>query len=303
VATTILTAFSLFKARLEATAIQTSALSQQHQAVRATLARSFAIDHAFLIGSYKRDTACRPIHDVDLMVVLNKSRYENRYRRQLGPRPLLNGVKQALVRAYPNTPIRTDGQAVTMRFYNFALDVVPAFAIGSVEDGDWYIPDSPGNTWIRTNPKRHIAIMTEANKRSGGMLKPLVKMAKAWNRNNGALLNGFHLEVMVYRILESMHSSLLWTLPKRDDEAMRQVLNDTYYMLRRAPFHRGVYDPVAAVRVDTYLTDQRRRTVRENLALAEKQARMAIRANNAGDNETAIRTWRALFGDPFPTWG
>ena len=276
-ATTVLTAFSLFKTRLEATAIQTITASQRHQAVRRHLNDAFAVDHSLLIGSYIRDTACRPLKDIDLMVILNKAQYEITYRRRQGPYALLTDVKRALATAYPKTRIRIDGQAVTMRFSEFTLDVVPAFAIRDVEEGDLVLPDSPGNSWIRTNPKKHRRLMIEANKRSGDMLKPLVKMAKAWNRNNGDILNGFHIEVMVYRILEAMHNSLFRSVPKRLDTGIYQIFTDAQYLLRRTPFSRGIYDPVAPVRIDTYLTDERRRIVRKKLSDAEMQARKAIR--------------------------
>ena len=174
-ATTVMGAFTTFKAQLEATPLQEVKLSERHKRVLDFVSAKFTLVNNFLIGSYARDTACRPIKDVDLMIVLSWSKYGDYYGRQVGPYVLLSAIKQPLVAAYQNTIIRVDGQAVSLKFSDCTIDVVPALAMNdiNVDTGDWYIPDSPGSTWIQTNPKRHAAIMTDANSRCGACLSHL----------------------------------------------------------------------------------------------------------------------------------
>ncbi|TEB09084.1 CBASS oligonucleotide cyclase [Pelotomaculum propionicicum] len=291
-ATTVNNAFAVFKSRLEVTPLQAQTLSRRHVDVRGCVGKAFTIVDDFLIGSYVRDTACRPIKDVDIMVVLHWGKYGEYYKNQRGPYALLSAVKEVLVDAYKTTRIRVDGQAVSMYFSDFTVDVVPAFGI--IDNGkwvDWWIPDSPGDTWIRTNPKNHQQIMTEANRRCNNMFKPMVKMIKAWNRNNGNILKGFHIEVMADRIFTSAPTSYA--------HGMLQFFDSSWYLLRD-----GVNDPTNTYdRVDTYLTDNQRSLAQSKVYNAEQRAREAITAEQVGNAYSAVTTWRSIVGDPFPSWG
>ena len=78
-----------------------------------------------------------------------------------------------------DTPISRDGQAVTITFTDFCVDVVPAF---NRQGGGYLIPDSIQRRWIETDPKRHVEIWAEANKKHGYKLVPIIKMVKARNK-------------------------------------------------------------------------------------------------------------------------
>ena len=85
-------------------------------------------------------------------------------------------------RTYTRTPdISRNGQAVTIRFEDFIVDVVPGF---NRKGGGYLIPNSITQSWISTDPKKHVEIFSEANSVHKGNLIPLIKMIKGWNRNN-----------------------------------------------------------------------------------------------------------------------
>jgi tRNA nucleotidyltransferase (CCA-adding enzyme) len=61
--------------------------------------------------------------DIDIFIVLHPG-----YYRADGQTALLNSVRDALRVTYPKTPrISRNGQAVSINFTDFAVDVVPAF--------------------------------------------------------------------------------------------------------------------------------------------------------------------------------
>ena len=70
-----------------------------------------------------------------------------------------------------------------------------------------HIADRDVDRWIRTVPEIHTAISTEVNKQSGGRLKPIIKLVKAWKLNRGIPLKSFHLEVMCYIVETSSEIS------------------------------------------------------------------------------------------------
>lgn len=105
-------------------------------------------------------------------------------------------------KTYTETPdISRNGQAVTIRFTDFVVDVVPAF---NRQGGGYSIPNSISQSWISTDPKKHVEIVTNSNKAHNGDFVPLVKMIKVWNKNNNKYFSSFHLEVLALQILQGV---------------------------------------------------------------------------------------------------
>jgi hypothetical protein len=135
--------------------------------------------------------------DVDIMVVLDGG------CRRRGPRAVLDLVKDTLREQYQTSQISRNRQAVTIRFSDFTVDVVPAFGIWW-ESGVLDICNSGDGSWIRTSPQKHIEISGKVNKRADGLVVPAVKMLKASNRTAGWPLRSFHLEVLAWKVLDPL---------------------------------------------------------------------------------------------------
>src|SRR6266536_3618537 len=56
---------------------------------------------------------------------------------------------------FPDRGVSRNGQAVTITFADFEVDVVPGFYR---KGGGYLIPDSVLNRWIETDPKQHVEI-------------------------------------------------------------------------------------------------------------------------------------------------
>lgn len=111
---------------------------------------------------------------------------------------------------------------MTITFSDFVVDVVPAFPLPwySLNEG-WEICDSGSDSWITTNPTKHVEISTRANKAHGGDLVPRIKQLKAWNRTVGSPLRSFHLEALAWSIIGT---SAFWGVNhKRSDWGLRSA--------------------------------------------------------------------------------
>ena len=169
-ATTIQQSFLGLKSNLEITNLQASTVSTRQTNVRGVVENGMDVLDTFLTGSYSRSTMIAPLKeaDVDVFVVLDP-RYYHHYNGQNGGQAgLLDLVKRTLLKTYTKTPdISRSGQAVSIRFDDFVVDVVPGF---NREGGGYLIANSRTNSWISTDPKKHVDLMTEANKAHNGDL-------------------------------------------------------------------------------------------------------------------------------------
>ena len=153
-ATTITASFQKLKENLEITGLQKSTVSTRQENVREVVVNDMDVLDSFLTGSYARSTMIAPLSkaDIDIFIVLDSKYYESD-----GQASLLDKVKRALLKTYTKTPkISRNGQAVTITFNDFMVDVVPAF---NRKSGGYLIPNSVQKTWIATNPKTHVDVM------------------------------------------------------------------------------------------------------------------------------------------------
>ncbi|AIC30006.1 nucleotidyltransferase domain-containing protein (plasmid) [Rhizobium etli bv. mimosae str. IE4771] len=283
---TIRDAFWQFKANLEITSLQETTTSTRQQSVRSAVENDFAVLDSFLTGSYRRNTMIAPLSaaDIDVFIVLDPKYYAA--SNQLS---LLSAVMRALKREYPKTPkIKPDGQAVTITFADFKVDVVPGFYR---TDGGFLIPDGNLSRWIATDPKKHVELWSASNKVHSGSLVPLIKMLKCWNRNNGDLFRSFHLEVLVRNVLTGVTisdypSGARWVFDKMRAQVWTKVADPA-----------GYSDDVAA-----YL--QKAHADKMIAALDKAFHRAAVAETNAqqGFVKAAIDGWRGIFGDYFPPY-
>lgn len=287
-ATTIKQSFLGFKANLEITGLQQQTVSTRQQNVRDAVGSDLIVLDSFLTGSYRRSTMIAPLSDadIDVFVVLDSS-----YFQQGGQAALLDKVKTALKKEYPKTPqISRNGQAVTITFSDFVVDVVPSF---NRQGGGFLIPDSVNARWISTDPKRHVDIWSTANSSHNGNLVPLIKMVKAWNRQHSALLRSFHLEAMILGILTNVTISDFASGARFVFDKARQAV-------------KGVtYDPsgYGGNLADYLNTQQKIDEVTSRLETAYTRAVDAETFENQGKTSLAVDKWRLIFGDYFPAYG
>lgn len=285
-ATTVSEAFKQLRTNLEITDLQESTVATRQRNVRAALADDFEILEDFLTGSYRRSTLIAPLKtaDVDIFVTLS-----SRHFQQGGQLALLQSVKRALKKTYPSTPdISPNGQAVTITFTDFRVDVVPGFYR---EGGGYLIADAEMSRWIPTNPKRHVEIWSVANKAHNGDLVPLLKMLKGWNISR-KLFRSFHLETAALKVLDNVTitdypSGLRFLFDKLREPLKYKLADPAGYSDDVAP-HISTQAEIDAI------------TKRLTWAYQTAQAAESLAA--AGDAKGAIEKWRLLIPEYFPAY-
>lgn len=286
-ATTIAASFTKLRQNLEITDLQGSTVSTRQTNVRKAVEKDFTILKSFLTGSYKRSTMIAPLNqaDIDIFVVLGPS-----YYNASKPAALLDSVRATLLKTYPETPsISRNGQAVTISFTDFKVDVVPAF---NRKGGGFLIPSSRDGRWISTDPTVHETYVTRSNTDHGGAVVPVIKMIKAWNRGISHSFVSFYLELIAVEIFAGVTLS-------SDPSAVR-----CFFDKGRERIKTKVKDPARLGEQINGLDTTK--TVEGAIGRFQTAYDRAIRAEQfatRGKIADAVTEWRKVFGDYFPAYG
>jgi hypothetical protein len=140
------------------------------------------IRSSYLSGSYARDTAIRPLDDVDIIFVIDPSYWPSGLWGRPSPEAVLTTFAGAIRYRYPVSSAYGQRRSVRLELFHLNIDCVPAIEDSEGSDFIW-IPDRDAEEWIKSSPRRHSAEATAANQFNGGRLKPLVKLLKYWNSN------------------------------------------------------------------------------------------------------------------------
>lgn len=286
-ATTIKSSFSKFRENLEITGLQRSTVSTRQQNIRDVIVNEMNVLDSFLTGSYTRSTMIAPLSkaDIDIFIVLDPKYYEKD-----GQANLLDKVKRVLLKTYTKTPkISRNGQAVTITFSDFMVDVVPAF---KRKGGGYLIPDSVHKSWISTDPKVHVEIMSNKNSEHNGDLVPMVKMVKCWNRNINNAFSSFYLELLAINTLENINISDYSSGMRFFFDKGRESIK---YKIPDPAGYDGFINPLANVS-----------TVADAVSRFETAYNRAIKAEEyarKNNVQSSIDEWRKIFGDDFSAYG
>jgi hypothetical protein len=293
VATAVKQAFQVFRQNLEITGLQSEAVSTRQQAVRKVIEAGMTVHDSFLTGSYSRSTMIAPLSeaDIDIFFVLD-ARYFHHYNNQNGGQAgLLDWVKRTLRKTYVQTPdISRNGQAVTIRFTDFTVDVVPGF---NRQGGGYLIPNSIKQSWLSTDPKKHVEIVSAANTEHAGSFVPLIKMLKCWNRAHSKFFRSFHIEVLALQVLNNVTITDFPSGARFFFDKARQLI------AVKNPDPAGYGDDVGS-----YISGQEK--LNEGVAKLQLAFERSVKAEQFaanGNTRAAIDMWRINFGDYFPDYG
>lgn len=286
--TTIIQGFEKLRQNLEITDLQATTVSTSQQNVRSAIKSEINILDSFLAGSYRRNTMIAPMSeaDVDVFIILHPDYYE-----QNGQALLLDKIKRILRKTYPKTPeISRNGQAITIAFTDFQVDVVPVFYRNG---GGFLIPDSILQRWIATDPKIHVEIWSKSNKDHNGDLVPLIKMIKGWNKQHSGLLRSFHLETLILQILNNVTIS-------NYPSGVRYVFDKARLQVQYAVIDPAGYGGNVSAYLDTVSKIQ---NVVSSMETAYNRAVEAERLALENKTKEAYDKWRLIWGDYFPAYG
>jgi len=287
-ATTVKQGFKTLKSNLEITDLQQGTVSTRQKNVRKAVEAELTVLSSFLTGSYSRSTMIAPLSeaDIDVFTVLDPS-----YHEANGQASLLDKVKRVLKKTYKTPEISRNGQAVTITFLDFIVDVVPAF---HRKGGGYLIPSTyGGGLWIATDPKKHVDISSSANAAHNGDLVPLIKMIKCWNRTIHRHFRSFHLEVLAWSIFDGVTISDYPSGMRYFFDKGRDLIS------KKNPDPTGYNDDVG------YYINTREKidAAVSRFTTAYDRACKAEAYDKDGKVEDAINEWRKIFNNSFPAYG
>ena len=198
---------------IEPTATQKDGAKRSHNYLREILATgqmAKRIVDSYLSGSYPRDTAIRPLDDVDVIFVMApdqwpKSQFGFLFGEEPEPEEVLKAFLNAIRYRYDGSSLRLQNRSVRLILNHLNIDVVPAID-RTKSDGSILIPDREKGDWIPTAPKRHSEIASTINQQKEGRFKPLVKLLKYWNCNlpSTAKFKSFAVETLAARLFQNI---------------------------------------------------------------------------------------------------
>lgn len=287
-------AFEIFRQRLELTQTEREDAQRRHKQVRECIRDTFQVDRDILTGSYARHTKTKPLKDIDIFFSLGAR--EKRWRDK-APSSILAAFEDCLAAKYGRDQVQRGRRCVTVEFFKrnqtqdqdgkiLSIDAVPAFDVG----GHYEIPDGTLGTWISSDPEIHQAEATTKNKQLDGKWVRLVKMVKRWNRTAGKPIKPmFLVEVMAQELIDPPFNNY-------PDEVLRFFSAAQDGIEQDWPDPAGLGPPVSD-QMDASARAKARAALRD----AERLAVQAMRAEQQGRTGEALRLWRQVFGQRFPT--
>ncbi|MBI4085669.1 MAG: hypothetical protein HY433_00250 [Candidatus Liptonbacteria bacterium] len=268
-------------------------IQEKQNALREKLREKLPLKDDFLTGSYARETIIKPKDDeeefdVDFFIAFDNEDYGDKELSELHDLTAnaLKEIKDENKDLGVTEIDEKQRRSIGIRFgSNFQIDVVPAIEIE--KDKLYKIFDKRTLKPVKSNPKLHGKLLTEANEKTGGKLVPVVKMLKAWKREKCDYVKSFHVELLAVKILgngkmDSFSSGLGTFFAKASEYLKESCLKD--------PANSEMC-------VDGYLDDDGTRGALLTLLATENDlATRALELEKAG-KEDAVKEWQKVFPD------
>jgi hypothetical protein len=285
-------AFWTFSGNLEILNKHADLVAQQQQRVEKLLRRPVSLARTAVIGSYHRNTIVRPLSegDVDLLALLDYGKYK-RWLNPEGVDRILEKFSSALSGRRKAGQAPVGRHSLHVELPEFRLDVMPA--VSSPTKG-FMVPDFIQRTWVNMHPPAFDRQVCDMDEQQQGRVVPFIRMIKAWNRQAGSPLRGFHLECLVVRYIGEG-----WPIGN-----YTRGVTDFFRWLQTA-IHRPTEDPILGGVIDAYLDEgdvwaNKRRQVITTVANTSRLIdEAAVRTANQEWN-TALDTWQSILGPYFP---
>lgn len=209
----------------------------------------------FIFGSYDRDTILpRTIDsnsDIDIMVVFNHTDYERTpetYRAWLnnfGDKYYKDRYGSEVVRSFPT---------VTIRLGNIHFDLVPAKEESTYWISTLHIPSSYG--WQTTDPNDVKTKLTEANTKYNQIVRPIIRLLKAWNCTHGYPIDSYQLELEITQMNffgDNIQSGFFWAVEHlstnwNNSQTKKDKINSLRFNIDKVKESLVLYDVAAAKR-------------------------------------------------------
>lgn len=149
------------------------------------------IKDQFIFGSYTRNTilprSMDERSDIDYMVVFNNDGVK--------PQAYLDRLRRFVEKYYSSSEIKQSHPTIQLKLNHIMFELVPA-------QKTWWGYSIPSKSygadeWIGTDPNDFNQTLTRKNQEYDNAIKPLVRLMKYWNAQNGYLFESYSLEKFI----------------------------------------------------------------------------------------------------------
>ncbi|MCK5001970.1 MAG: hypothetical protein KAS57_03050 [Gammaproteobacteria bacterium] len=264
---------------------QRSVVSVCQSEIDKVVIAGFAAQATSLPGAFYRHTTIQPLEDneIDLFVQLSSE-----LGQRNTPGGLLGKLEDLLVEYYPEARLSVDKQAVLVKFAEVSFRVTPCF----YQDKKGYvIADGKNDKWLKTDPSIFYYALDDANNRHKGLLLPVIRIIKHWNRRNGNWFNDYYLELMVKHALDGVKfDSYVQAIKYVFKKAIRLVVFTIDDPSNFGKQMEGLKDVFKMVEAMLSFQDCHGHIVK------------AEHFEKRGDLISAYKEWGKIFADDFPSY-
>ncbi len=264
-------------------------------------------------GSFGRGTSVRPLHDVDLIAIINQKYLSHEDFSFLTAYPMLvNLLSQGCVEVKELDPylllIRYDDEQFLVRKQKCSIgicfgnswnsthvtfDIVPAL---ENDDGTLTILQSYGKT--TTNPGASKQLVAELEKQWEGKFSSLVQLMKKWNAKNAIDVNGekekplksYHLELVCCQFATQNNDNRKCAV----QHCVRNALGYLLMVIRSGVPVPGLFNTQLLRGMDLIWPMKK---IVDLIRKTEETATAAMKLELEGRNHEALNLWQSIFGN------
>ncbi|TVW39074.1 nucleotidyltransferase, partial [Streptococcus pneumoniae] len=240
-------------------------------------------DNGLIVGSVGRTTAVRNVSDFDYIFSLPSEVYRrfDSYEGN-GQSALLQEIKNELLKRYPNTKIKGDGQVVVIDFSDGGkIELVPAF---EKSDGNFKYPDSRnGGSWKTTKPKSEIEKCKSLNSNFNSHFSNLTRLIRQWKNHMGFSFKGLLIDTLISDLI--------------DDKGISEIYYSDYNILLKDIFE--YFSNQDKNREYWYALGSNQKIYNNDGAKFVNKAKQALKKIEDASEEKLTEVYRQLFGRKF----
>ena len=240
-------------------------------------------DNGLIVGSVGRTTAVRNVSDFDYIFSLPSEVYRrfDSYEDN-GQSALLQEIKNELLKRYPNTKIKGDGQVVVIDFSDGGkIELVPAF---EQSDGNFKYPDSRnGGSWKTTKPKPEIEKCKSLNSNFNNHFSNLTRLIRRWKNHMGFSFKGLLIDTLISDFI--------------DDKGISEIYYSDYNILLKDIFK--YFSNQDKNREYWYALGSNQKIYNNDGAKFINKAKQALKKIEDASEEKLTEVYRQLFGRKF----
>lgn len=227
-------------------------------------------------GSVAKHTYVDGLSDIDSLVILDSCELADQ-----PPQAAKDHFVEKLKEHFPKTDIRVGNLAVTIRFADSEIQLLPAV---SCED-HVKIPNRTGGEWSEIRPQGFTEALTRVNQEQGRKVVPVIKLAKAIidGLPEKHRISGYHAESLAIEAFKTYQG-------QRDLKRMLKSYFEQASTLVRQPIRDKTGQSIHA---DDYLGVA---NSLERRIVSDAFSRVSRRMSNA-DNAASIEEWSKLFDE------